>query len=44
MAVNKVLSSTSFHIEAEAETDKTGAKIYKKTFSGVRPTATPQKV
>ncbi|WML37662.1 DUF1659 domain-containing protein [Clostridium sp. OS1-26] len=44
MAVNKVLSSTSFHIEVEAEADKTGAKIYKKTFSGVIPTATPQNV
>lgn len=45
MAVNKVLSATSFHIEVESGTDKSGAKIYKKkTFSVVNPNAAPQNV
>lgn len=45
MAVNKVLDSTSFAIEVESGTDKLGAKIYrKKTFSGVKKSATPENV
>ncbi|GFP77457.1 DUF1659 domain-containing protein [Clostridium fungisolvens] len=45
MAVNKVLDTTSFAIEVESGTDKTGAKIYrKKTFSGVKNSATPENV
>jgi hypothetical protein len=45
MAVSKVLDSTSFAIEVESGTDKTGAKIYrKKTFSGVKKTAAPENV
>jgi len=45
MAVNKVLNTTSFHIEVENGTDKTGATIYKKkTFSGVKPNVVPENV
>lgn len=45
MAVDKVLSTTSFYIEVENGTDKTGATIYKKkTFSGVKPTVAPENV
>jgi hypothetical protein len=45
MAVSKVLNTTSFTIEVESGTDKTGAKTYsKKSFSGVKTTATPQNV
>jgi hypothetical protein len=45
MAVSKVLDTTSFAIEVESGTDKTGAKIYrKKTFSGVKNSATPENV
>lgn len=45
MAVDKVLNTTSFHIEVENGTDKTGATIYKKkTFSGVKPSVDPQNV
>lgn len=40
MAVNKTLNTTSFSMEVENGTDKTGAKVYKKkTFSGVKGTA-----
>jgi hypothetical protein len=45
MAVSKVLDTTSFAIEVESGTDKTGAKIYrKKTFSGVKNSATSENV
>ena len=45
MAVNKVLNTTSFAIEVESGTDKTGAKTYsKKSFSGVKTNAVPQNV
>ncbi len=45
MAVDKVLNNTSFLIEVENETDKTGATIYKKkTFSGVKASVDPQNV
>ena len=45
MAVNKVLNTTSFAIEVESGTDKTGAKTYsKKNFSGVRTDAVSQNV
>ena len=45
MAVNKVLNTTSFAIEVESGTDKTGAKTYsKKSFSGIKTTAAPQNV
>lgn len=45
MAVNKVLDSASFYMEIENGTDKTGAALYKKkTFSGIRKDADPQKV
>ncbi len=45
MAVNKVIDSTSFCIEVENGTDKTGNKVYsKKTFSGIKTTAVPQNV
>ncbi|QAA31339.1 DUF1659 domain-containing protein [Clostridium manihotivorum] len=45
MAVSKVLDTTSFAIEVESGTDKTGAKIYKKkNFSGVKNSVTPENV
>ncbi|WP_160680297.1 DUF1659 domain-containing protein [Clostridium sp. C8-1-8] len=45
MAISKVLDTTSFAIEVESGTDKTGAKIYrKKIFSGVKNSATPENV
>jgi len=45
MAVNKVLSTTSFYIEVANGTDKAGAAIYKKkTFNGVKLTAAPENV
>ncbi|GFP76634.1 DUF1659 domain-containing protein [Clostridium fungisolvens] len=45
MAVSKLLDSTSFSIEVESGTDKTGAKIYKKkNFSGIKKSATPENV
>ncbi|GFZ30366.1 hypothetical protein CSC2_08920 [Clostridium zeae] len=45
MAISKHLDSTSFSIEVESGTDKTGAKIYKKkTFSGVKKNTTPENI
>ena len=45
MAVNKVLNTTSFSIEVERGTDKTGAKTYtKKNFSGIKADAASQNV
>ena len=45
MAVTKLLNTTSFTIEVESGTDKTGAKTYsKKNFSGIRTNAFPQNV
>jgi hypothetical protein len=45
MAVTKVLNTTSFAMEVESGTDKTGAKTYtKKNFSGIKTTAVPQSV
>lgn len=45
MAVSKVLDSASFYMEVQNGTDKTGAAVYKKkTFSGIRKDAEPQKV
>ena len=45
MAVTKVLNTTSFTIEVESGTDKTGAKTYsKKNFAGIRTSALPQNV
>lgn len=45
MAVTKVLNTTSFNIEVESGVDNKGDKTYsKKTFSGVKSTATPQNV
>lgn len=45
MAINKVLSTTSFYIEVENGVDKTGAKVYKKkTFSGVSPNVDPENI
>lgn len=45
MAVNKVLSTTSFYIEVENGVDKAGAKVYKKkTFSGVKPNVDPENI
>lgn len=45
MAVNKVLDSTTFSMEVESGTDKTGSKIYKKkTYSGIKKTAAPESV
>ncbi|WP_346887907.1 DUF1659 domain-containing protein [Clostridium sp. UBA1056] len=45
MAINKVLSTTSFYIEVENGVDKTGAKVYKKkTFSGVKPNVDPENI
>jgi len=45
MAVNKILSTTSFYIEVENGVDKTGAKVYKKkTFSGVNPNVDPENI
>ena len=45
MAVTKVLNITSFTIEVESGTDKTGSKTYsKKNFAGIRINAVPQNV
>jgi len=45
MAVNKVLNTTSFVIEVENGTDKTGNKIYsKKSFANVKTNVVPQDV
>lgn len=45
MAVNKILNTTSFSMEVESGTDKTGAKVYKKkTFSGVKNTAPSENI
>ena len=45
MAVNKVLNTTSFSIEVESGTDKTGAKTYtKKNFTGIKINAVPQNI
>ena len=45
MAVNKILNTTSFAIEVESGTDKTGSTTYsKKNFSGIKTTANPQNV
>lgn len=45
MAVNKILNTTSFSMEVESGTDKTGAKTYtKKNFSGIKTNAVSQNV
>ena len=42
VAVNKVLNTTSFAMEVESRTDKSGAKTYsKESFFGIKTTAVP---